>query len=138
MKTDSGGCPDMEPTSRFQLLDGLSEREKFLNNFKELWNKKYLLSLRESCKDLHNMDFSNKIQVNDMVLIKNPAKIRPFWKLGRVTELFKGNDGNICSAQITRGDVSYEKHNIQHLFPMELSLTHNVKWCPMLENPIKS
>ena len=43
------------------------------------------------------MDFNNKIQINDVVLIKNPAKTRPFWKLGRVTELFQGNDGNIRS-----------------------------------------
>ena len=47
MKTDSGGCPDMEPTSRSQLLDALSEREKLLNNFKELGNEEYLLSLRK-------------------------------------------------------------------------------------------
>ena len=60
------------------------------------------MSLRDSCKDLHNMDINNKIQVNDVVLIKNPAKTRPFWKLGRVTELFLGNDGNIRSARITR------------------------------------
>ena len=117
VKTDSGGCPDIKPISRSQLLDDLPEKEKLLNNFKELWNKEYLLSLRESCKDLHNMDFRNKIQVNDVVFIKNPAKTRPFWKLGRVTELFQGNDGNIRSAQITRGD---ENHNIQHLFAMEL------------------
>ena len=106
VKMDSGGCPDMEPTSRSQLL------EKLLNNFKELWNEEYLLSLRESCKDLHNMDFNNKMQVNDVVLIKNPAKTRPFWKLSRVTELFQGNNGNICSVWITLGDVSYENHNI--------------------------
>ena len=69
VKTDSGGCPDMEPTSRSQLLDALIEREKLLDNFKELWNVEYLLSLRESYKDLHNMDFNNKIQVNGVVLI---------------------------------------------------------------------
>ena len=106
VKTDSGGCPDMEPTSRSQLLDAFSKREKLLNNFKELWNEENLLSLRESYKDLHNMDFNNKIQVNDVVLIKNPIKTRPFWKLSRVTELFQQNDGNIHSASITRGDVS--------------------------------
>ena len=98
MKTDSGGCPDMEPTSRTQLLNTLSEREKLLNNFRELWNEEYLLSLRKSCKDLHNMDFNNKIQINDVML--NPAKTRPFWKLSRVTKLFEGNDGNIRSAWI--------------------------------------
>ena len=84
------------------------------------------------------MDFNNKIQVNDTMLIKNPAKNRLFWKLGRVTELFQGNDSNIRSARITRGDASYENHNIQHLFLMKLSLTHNVKKCPMPESPIKS
>ena len=31
-------------------------------------------------------------------------------KLGRVSELFQGSDGNICSARITRGDASYENH----------------------------
>ena len=138
VKTDSGGCPDMEPTSRSQLLDVLSEREKLLDNFKELWNEEYLLSQRESCNDLNNMDFNNNIQVNDVELIKNPAKTRPFWKLGWVTELFQGYDGNIRSARITIGDASYENRNIQHLFPMELSLTHNVKRCPIPESPIKS
>ena len=137
VKMDSGGCPDMEPTSRSQLLNALSEREKFLKNFKEIWNEEYLLSIRESCKDLHIMYFNNKIQVNGVVWIKNPAKTRPFWKLGRVTELFQGNNGSIHSVQITRGDVSYKNHNIQHLFPMELSLTHNVKRCPWPESPIK-
>ena len=136
--TDSGGCPGMEPTSRSQLLDALSERKKLFNNFKELWNKEYLLSLRESFKDLHYMDFNNEIQVNDEVLIKNPAKTGPFWKIGRATELFQGNDGNICSARITRVDTSCENHNMQHLFPIELSLTHNVKRCPMPESPNKS
>ena len=138
MKTVSGGCPDMEPTSRSHLLDVLSEREKLLNNFKELWNEEYILSLRESWKDLHYMDFNNKTQVNDVLLIKNPAKTRPFWKLSRVTEFFQGNDGNIRSALITRGNASYENHNILHLFPMELSLTHNIKRCPMSKSPIKS
>ena len=35
VKTDSTGCPDIEPTSRSQLLDALSERENLLNNFNE-------------------------------------------------------------------------------------------------------
>ena len=42
------------------------------------------------------------------------------------------------SVRITGEDASCENHRILHLFPMELSLTHNVKRCPMLESPIKS
>ena len=36
VKMDSGECPDMEPISRSQISDALSEKEKLLNNFKEL------------------------------------------------------------------------------------------------------
>ena len=77
VKADSGGWSDMQPTSRSQLLDAFPQREKLLNNFQELWNEEYLLSLRKSCNDLHDMDFNNKIQVKNVVLIKNPAKTRP-------------------------------------------------------------
>ena len=71
-------------------------------------------------------------------MIKNPAKTRPLVKLGRITELFQGNDGNIRSARIIRRDASGENQNILQLFPVELSLTHNVKRCSMPESPIKS
>lgn len=91
MKTDSGGSPEIEFTPRSQLLEAHSERGNLLTNFKKLWNEESLLSLRESCKNLNDMDF-NKIQVDDIiVLIKNLAKARPFWKLGRVAEIFCGN-----------------------------------------------
>ena len=69
VKTDSGGCSDVEPTFRSQFIVTLSEREKLLNNFKELWNEEYRLSRRESCKEQHNMDFDDKIQVNAVVLV---------------------------------------------------------------------
>lgn len=96
----------------------LSCYKKLLSDFRELWYEEYLLSQRESCKNLHDIDFNNKIQINNIVLIKNLAKARAFWKLVTVTELF-----------IAR-DVFYETHNI-HLFLLELSLTHNAKKSPM-------
>ena len=65
------------------------------------------------------MDFNNKIQINDVMLIKNPAKTRPFWKLGRVTELFQGNDGYIRSARITRGRL---KRNVARTLCIKATL----------------
>ena len=32
------------------------------------------------------MDYLNKIHVDEVVLIKNPAKPRPFWQLGRMLD----------------------------------------------------
>ena len=59
-----------------------------------MWVNEYLLSLCETCKDLHELDFNNKIKLNDVVMIKNHAKSRPFW-LGRVVKLYYGEDNKI-------------------------------------------
>ena len=66
-----------------------------LLEFKELWYAEYLIGLRRLHRDLHQVHFQNKIQVDDIVLIKNPASKRQHWKLGRVLELILGDDGNV-------------------------------------------
>ena len=95
-----------------------------LTRFRELWYLNYLLSLREKCKDLHEVNFHNRINVDDVVLVKNPAKSRPFWLLGRVLELIVGDDKKIRSVKHKRGDGSIQVHSIKPLYPLELSLTH--------------
>ena len=62
--------------------------------------------------------------MDDVVLIKNPAKPRPFWLLGRVLELHHGDDDKVRSAKIKRGDGAEQVHSLKHLYPLELSLTH--------------
>ena len=81
--------------------------------------------MREQCKDLHEIDFLNHIKVNDVVLVKNPAKPRPYWLLGRMLELIYGDDDKVRSAKLKRGDVSLQIHSISHLYPLELPLTHS-------------
>ena len=70
--------------------------------------------------------------MNDIVLIKNPAKGRHQWRLGRVMELIYGSDNKVRSAKILKGDENWrtkvrklELHSIGHLYPLELSITHN-------------
>ena len=65
-----------------------------------MWYEQYLLSLRENCKDLHETNFAEKIKTDDVVLIRNPIKPRPYWQLGRVVELFRGEDNKIRSANV--------------------------------------
>ena len=103
-----------------------------LDKFKELWYEEYLLSLRESFKDLHEVNFSNKIKVGDIVLVKNPAVKRQHWILGRILELYPGSDGKVRSVKLVRGNADYQKnplkpelHSLKHLYPLELSITHD-------------
>ena len=63
----------------------------------------YLLSQQEQCKYLYQCDFENKTKVGDIVLIKNPAKTRPYWPLGRVLSLNIGDDGNVRSMNLKKG-----------------------------------
>ena len=81
------------------------------------------MSLREQSKDLHEVNFNNRINVDD-VLVKNPAKSRPFWLLGRVLELIVGDDKKIRTVKVKRGDGSVQVHSIKLLYPLERPLTH--------------
>ena len=83
------------------------------------------LSLRENCKNLHERNWENKISAGDVVLVKMINKTRPYWLLGRVLELIVGHDGKVRSVKLKRGDGVIVHHSINHLYPMELSLTHN-------------
>ena len=60
------------------------------------------------------------------MLVKGPSlKKRPHWILGRVLELIYGDDNNVRSVRLKRGDGVIQHHSISHLYPMELSLTHH-------------
>ena len=118
--------------SRNHLIKSLDAREKIVAQFKDLWYEEYLLSLRSLYKNLYEVNFENKIKMNDIVLIKNPAKGRHQWRLGRVMELIYGSDNKVRSAKILKGDENWrtkvrklELHSIGHLYPLELSITHN-------------
>merc|ERR1712055_323282 len=67
----------------------------------------------------------NKVKINDIVLIKNPSRPRPYWLLGRVVQLFPGDDGNVRSVQVRRGDGQVQTHSLKHLYPLKLTLTHS-------------
>ena len=89
-----------------------------------MWFEQYLLSLRENCKDLHEANYSEKIKTEDVVLIRNPIKPRPYWQLGRVVELFR-EDNKIRSGNVKKGEGLTQKHSLKHFYPLEWTLTHD-------------
>ena len=125
LRFDEDPIWERDPTSRDNLIEALSSRDEMLSHFKELWYDSYLLSLRETCKDLHQINWNNKISIDDIVLVKLLNKSCPYWVLGRVLELVRGHDDKVRSVKLKRGDGVVTHHSINHLYPLELSLTHN-------------
>ena len=122
--------------ARKVLIDSLETRDSLLESFKEMWYNEYLLGLRDSYKDLHDSKFSNQVKIGDIVLLKNTqpnvVKKRQHWSLARVLELIYGHDGKVRSVKILKGTADYltrprqpELHPVNHLFPLELNITHN-------------
>ena len=95
IRMDKQSLDDSEPPSRSEIIKSVALRDNMLAQFRELWYESYLLSLREHCRHLHEVDFHNKIKVDDVVLVKQPQIPRPYWVLGRVLELIIGDDGKI-------------------------------------------
>ncbi len=127
IKSEDKNVWDKDIPSRKDLINSLSIRDKMSGHFRELWTEEYLLALREQFKDLHEVNWHNKIKINDVVLIQLPNKSRPFWLLGRVVELIAGYDNKIRSAKIKRADGQVQIHSLKHLYPLELSTTHDFK-----------
>ena len=59
------------------------------------------------------------LAIGDVVIIKSEERNRNLWRLGIVTELFKGKDRIVHAAKIRCGKSELER-TVQHLYPMEL------------------
>lgn len=110
-----------------RLEKTLEVQEEMYEEFRKLWYENYLTSLREHSRNLYQSHWSNRLKVGDVVLIKLPNKPRPFWMLGRVLQIFIGFDNKIRSVKLKQGNGVISNHSICHLYPLELSITHNAK-----------
>ena len=57
-----------------------------------MYYNEYLISLGETCRDLFDVEFENKITGHDVVLIKNNLKPKIYWNLARVIRLIPEGD----------------------------------------------
>lgn len=123
-QSDENRLWETDPPSRETLVKSLELRNEIFEHFRELWYESYLLSLRENYRELHESHWVNRMKAGDVVLVKLPNKPRPYWLLGRIVELIIGFDNKIRSVKVMRGDGQVAHHSINHLYPLELSLTH--------------
>ena len=111
---------DIPVPNRRDVVRAVERREEITEKFRELWYTEYLLSLRESSQNTLNPNWINRIRKDEIVLVSNPEKTKPFWQLGRVVELLPGKDDVVRFVRVLRGDGSRAVHPINHLYPMEL------------------
>ena len=111
--------------SRNALIKSLQKSSDTFEEFRTRWYNEYLLSLRETCRDLYQTGWRNLIKEDDVVLIRSPIKERPFWQLGVVSQLVHGDDGRVRSVFVRSPGGQINLHSIKHLYPLELSLTHS-------------
>ena len=126
----------LEIPNRQNILTSLLHREEIFHKFYEHWYKDYLLSLRESGRELHQVEWDNLIKLGDIVLIEVPNKSRPFWPMGKVTELLTGDDERIRTVKLIRGDRTEGIYSISLLYPLELNAYTDQKNDPKINNDV--
>ena len=80
LKMDHQDVWKADPPSRSGVIKSIEARDAMLSKFCELCNQDCILSLREHCRDLHEINFQNKIGVDDVVLVNNSVGfLEGFW-----------------------------------------------------------
>ena len=113
---------DIVVPNRKDLVASLEKREVLLEKFKERYFEEYLLSLRETGRDLYDDRWEEKVKVGDIVLIRSPSLSRPYWSMGRIQELLTGSDSKTRSVKVFRPNGDPGIFSINQLYPLELSL----------------
>jgi len=139
---------DMEETQPYFSTDeseyrnSIAKIQDLYRQFKQRWYDEYLISLREQSTKLYQSDWTNRIKIGDLVIIKDSMRPRVFWQMGRVVDTIAGSDTNIRSVQLQKSDGTVVHHSINNLYPLELSITHpdrdNYESSPLGENSTHS
>ena len=94
-----------------------------LEDYWTRWREEYLLQLRERYSTVDSVGVHRSPVPGEMVIIHDENHPRSFWKLGRVTDMIKGDDGQIRGAVIdvvTNGKPQTLRRPITRLYPLEV------------------
>jgi len=131
--TNRPNSETFEVTSTHNSLVKRSRQQRHtLSQFLSIWRKMYLTNLREHhCVKGQSTREGIKINVGDVVILKNDSSKRLFWKLAIVKELLTGNDGRVRAAVIKVTDDQNKtrllRRSTQHLIPIEVKETESLR-----------
>ena len=118
---DNNWEPSLTDITRWQRhLAGL------LDHFWKRWKGEYLLELREAHRDRNSTQSSKEsIRINDIVVVHDENRSRGLWRVGRVVDLVRGNDGIVRGAKVRVAESGKKpttiRRPIQKLYPIENS-----------------
>ena len=112
---------ELQIATRTELLKTFTKREDLLDNLLTLWHDSYLLSLRETSKDMYDRYWEECISIGDIVLIAVPNRPRVWWQMGRVIELLTGTDGKTRCVKL-KTPTGEGVYSTCLLYPLEISL----------------
>ena len=97
---------------------------KILNGFWKHWRSEYLVELRDVHRHTRKTSKAEVINVRDIVLVHDEAKPRGFWRLGCVTDLVVGRDGQTRGAVLKVASSGSQATTLQRplrrLYPLEI------------------
>ena len=104
-----------------QILERWKIVQKYLNQFWQIWNREYLLNLRERNQSMLKQPRKAVLQISrvgDVVLIKENLP-RGQWKVGRINKLVEGKDNLIRSAKVILPSKRCLHSTLKLLYPIE-------------------
>ena len=92
------------------------------NHFWRIWKSEYLLSLRERpTHHRQNKSTSDLVpKLDEVVVVADKDSPRALWKVGRIVQLNKSNDGLVRSANVLLPNKRVLRRSTRHLYPLEL------------------
>ena len=92
--------------------------DTIISHFWESWRKEYVTSLRENQR-IPKQKHSNKVEIDDVVVIYEDKQPRHLWKLGRIVNIIPGRDGRIRGAVVKVGKSgAVIRRPVNRLYPL--------------------
>lgn len=107
--------------TKMNLIDGWKRGQIILQEFAKMFTNQYLTSLRER-SDKHRQPrvvVNRPPKISETVQLKSDSN-RAHWKVGKITELVKGSDGQIRVAKVQLPTGETYNRSIGHLYPLEI------------------
>ena len=105
----------------------VSKLDKVVQHFWSIWQKQYLINLRENA--VFNGKNGQLPEVGDIVVVHDERK-RHLWRLGKIEGLISGKDGNVRGAKLRVSETGKRptvlERPLQKLFPLEMRDTHKI------------
>ena len=112
---------NIDKSTAQKLLDTWKKGNRHLEQFWKVWKDQYLLNLRERNQKFNKhprIQSEREAKVGDVVQVKEPTP-RGTWKIGRIVEMIRSQDGEERAARILMPNKNVLQRSITHLYPLE-------------------